>query len=300
MATVKWIKIVTDIFDDEKMLLIESLPGADSLIVIWFKLLCLAGKNNNDGVFLMNNRIPYTDEMLATIFRREVQTVRLALKTFEEFGMIEVVEGVITIPNWDKHQTLDAYEKKKERDRIYQQERRAKQKMIVKKSSDTSSDTSADCSPDVVALDIDIEKDIDKEIEEEIIVDSSLHSESMSSDNDYEKIKRMWNTLDGLGDIKGIKALTDKRKMAIRARLKEYSLENFEEAIENIRHSDFLQGKHNGRPFVITFDWFIRPNNFPKVLEGNYTPKRQESSGDVVDMWQKAFEESEARHSDQG
>ena len=174
MATVKWIKIVTDIFDDEKMLLIESLPGADSLIVIWFKLLCLAGKNNNDGVFLMNNRIPYTDEMLATIFRREVQTVRLALKTFEEFGMIEVVEGVITIPNWDKHQTLDAYEKKKERDRIYQQERRAKQKMIVKKSSDTSSDTSADCSSDVVALDIDIEKDIDKEIEEEIIVDSSL------------------------------------------------------------------------------------------------------------------------------
>ena len=124
--------------------------------------------------------------------------------------------------------------------------------------------------------------------------------DSMSSDNDYEKIKRMWNALDGLGDIKGIKALTDKRKMAIRARLKEYSLENFEEAIENIRHSDFLQGKHNGRPFVITFDWFIRPNNFPKVLEGNYTPKRQESSGDVVDMWQKAFEESEARNNDQG
>lgn len=111
--------------------------------------------------------------------------------------------------------------------------------------------------------------------------------DSMSSDNDYEKIKRMWNTLDGLGDIKGIKALTDKRKMAIRARLKEYNMENFEEAIENIRHSDFLQGKHNGRPFVITFDWFIRPNNFPKVLEGNYTPSRGDHSERInqVDSW---------------
>ena len=50
MAEVKWIKITTDIFDDEKILLIESLPDSDSIIVIWFKLLCLAGKMNNSGV----------------------------------------------------------------------------------------------------------------------------------------------------------------------------------------------------------------------------------------------------------
>ena len=114
MADVKWIKIVTDIFDDEKMLLIESLPDADSLIVIWFKLLCLAGKNNNNGVFLMNDKIPYTDEMFATIFRRNVNTVRLALQTFEQFGMVEIVEGVVTIPNWGKHQDLDKLEQKAE------------------------------------------------------------------------------------------------------------------------------------------------------------------------------------------
>ena len=114
MGAVKWIKIVTDIFDDEKMLLIESLPGADSIIVIWFKLLCLAGKNNNSGVFLLNGRIPYTEEMLATIFRRDLNTVRFALKTFEDFEMIEIINDTITIPNWSKHQTLDAYEKKKE------------------------------------------------------------------------------------------------------------------------------------------------------------------------------------------
>ena len=52
MATdVKWIKIVTNIFDDEKILLIESMPEADSIIVIWFKLLCMAGKQNNKGIF---------------------------------------------------------------------------------------------------------------------------------------------------------------------------------------------------------------------------------------------------------
>lgn len=32
----KWIKITTDIFDDEKILMIESMPSADSIIVIWW------------------------------------------------------------------------------------------------------------------------------------------------------------------------------------------------------------------------------------------------------------------------
>lgn len=156
MADVKWIKITTDIFDDEKMLLIESMPAADSIITIWFKLLVLSGKQNNNGVFLMNDRIPYTDEMLATIFRRDVQTVRLALTTFQQFGMIDVIDNVITIPKWNKHQTLDSYEKKKERDRIYQAERRANQKALVKKSSDKSSDVAISDKEEDKEEDIDI------------------------------------------------------------------------------------------------------------------------------------------------
>jgi len=168
MATVRWIKIVTDIFDDEKVLMIESLPNADSILVIWFKLLCLAGKTNNSGVFMFNDRLPYSDEMFAAIFRRELKLVRIAMNTFEQFGMIEVVDNVVTIPNWSKHQSLDAYEKRKERDRLYQAERRAAQRALVEKSSDTSADKSSDIAP------LDIDKDIDKEED----IKSSLLSEA--------------------------------------------------------------------------------------------------------------------------
>ena len=131
MADVKWIKITTDIFDDEKILLIESLPEADSIIVIWFKLLCLAGKVNNSGVFMLNEKIAYTDKMLATIFRRKETTVKLALETFEQFGMIQVVDNVITIPNWGKHQNLDQLESKKEYMRNYMKQHRQKQKNLI-------------------------------------------------------------------------------------------------------------------------------------------------------------------------
>lgn len=169
MAEVKWIKITTDVFDDEKILLIESMPSADSIIAIWFKLLVLAGKQNNNGVFMMSNKLPFTDEMLATIFRRDLNTVRLALKTFEEFGMIEVVDNVITIPNWNKHQTLDAYEKKKERDRLYQQNRRKKQKNLIEQKS-------PDKSSNVVVSDKEEEKEEDKE--KENIKENSLSTDS--------------------------------------------------------------------------------------------------------------------------
>lgn len=131
MADVKWIKVTTDVFDDDKILLIESLPDADSIIVIWFKLLCLAGKQNNSGVFIMGNKIPYTDGMLATIFRRKESTVKLALQTFEQFGMIEIIDGVITIPNWGKHQNLDQLENRKQFMKNYMKEYRQKQKALT-------------------------------------------------------------------------------------------------------------------------------------------------------------------------
>lgn len=128
-SEVKWIKIVTDIFDDEKILLIESMPEADGIIVIWFKILCLAGKINNFGILTMNDRIAYTEEMLANIFRRPLSTVRLALTTFEQFGMIEIVNNTIVIPNWEKHQNIEGMERVKEQTRKRVREYRDRQRI---------------------------------------------------------------------------------------------------------------------------------------------------------------------------
>lgn len=131
MAEVKWIKITTGLFSDEKIMLIEQMPEADTLLVVWFKLLCMAGRENNSGVFIMNGtRMPYTDEMLATIFRRPINTVRLALSTFEAFGMIEVDDGIISIPNWEKHQNIDGLDKIRENTRKRVQKHRENQKRI--------------------------------------------------------------------------------------------------------------------------------------------------------------------------
>lgn len=260
MAAVKWIKITTDIFDDEKVLMIESLPSADSIIVIWFKLLAFAGKQNNDGVFIMNNRIAYTDEMLASIFRRDINIVRLALRSFEEYGMIEIVDNVITIPNWNKHQTLDAYERKKERDRLYQQERRQKQRLLVQKSFEESSDTSltvANPSLPIVVSEEDKEKEEDKEI------DKDKENKRIN----YQEIVDMYNDI--CISFPRIKSLSDARKKAIKARLNVYTIEDIREVFVKAEASDFLKGR-NARNWSANFDWMMKDSNMAKILDGNF------------------------------
>lgn len=81
----------------------------------------------------------------------------------------------------------------------------------------------------------------------------------------YLKIVAAWNDL-GLGEVKSIQG---NRLKYLNARIKEYSEEEIIKGIRSIRDSSFLMGQ-NKNNWTITFDWFIRPNNMPKVLEGNY------------------------------
>ena len=186
MADVKWIKIVTDIFDDEKILMIESMPDADSIIVIWFKLLCLAGKQNNGGVIMLNDRIPYTEEMLSKVFRRPLNTVRLALELFKNYGMIEIIDDVITIPNWSKHQSLDALENKRERDRMRKAMKRNAQKALVEQTLSaecprTVARQSLDSRPTVDGKSLDVAF-VEGEEERDIDIDTSSKEEVVGSE----------------------------------------------------------------------------------------------------------------------
>lgn len=72
-----------------------------------------------------------------------------------------------------------------------------------------------------------------------------------------------------------ITRMTDKRRKLLNTRLKEYGKEEILKAIERAARSDFLKGQ-NGRQWQMTFDWMILPNNFPKVLEGNYDNHEQQ------------------------
>ena len=186
MSEVKWIKIVVGIFDDEKIKLIEALPSSDTIIVIWFKLLCLAGQMNCGGVLIMNDRIAYTDEMLAAIFRRPINDVRLALETFVRYGMIEIIDDVYVIPNWGKYQSRDKLENMQEKHRERQRKYREKQRLeIEKKRECVTSDVTRD---GICSISYSFSKSLNVN-NYHYVIENNIHSESLYITNNSRLYK---------------------------------------------------------------------------------------------------------------
>lgn len=185
MADVKWIKIAVDMFDNRKIKQIGSMPEGDSLLLMWVQLLCLAGNVNDGGFIYLTKEIPYTDEMLATQFNKPISTVRLALKTFEQFGMIEIINNMIFLSSWEKYQSTDRLATIREKDRERKRRKREAEKLLPQNSMECPR-----TSMDVPRLDIDIDKDKNKSISKK----SPRHKHGeyqnvLLSDDDLDKLK---------------------------------------------------------------------------------------------------------------
>lgn len=109
--------------------------------------------------------------------------------------------------------------------------------------------------------------------------DNNTVSKDTVCRTDVQRCVDAWNSLAdcGIKPVKRIKSGT-KRYDSLCARIREYGVDDVLRAIEKVRNSKFLQGKSgNKRQWDIKFDWFVLPNNFPKVLEGNYDDNDMQS-----------------------
>lgn len=272
MATGKryfWIKLRDNFFDDDGPadFLMSQINGAN--YVVLYQMLCL--KTINTGGRLENRIgeviIQYDVEKIRRACKYfSADTIRVALELYKSLGLIyEDIDGMLVIAN---HNTIVGSETdwaaKKQRQRI---EGKATKQL---QHGDDTMDNSVDDGGDNVPIEI-----RDKRLE---IRDKRLDKEtnlSISDDIDCRSDERQkvideWNSL-GISPISRLASGTNRYSM-LNARLKEYGLETVLQAVNNVRVSSFLRGQ-NKDGWTITFDWFVKPNNFIKVLEGNYTDK---------------------------
>lgn len=121
-------------------------------------------------------------------------------------------------------------------------------------------------------------------------VDSSLRSESRQNIDDYTPPKPERTDYQGVLDayheccpsFPTVIKLTETRKRAIKARLKDYGLDEIKRAFSLAGQSDFLKGSSG---WQASFDWLMKPANMTKVLEGNYTNRASPAGGKSKSMW---------------
>ena len=128
MVQVQWLKIYTDIFDNEKIKKLLKNRDGDSYCRVWFQLLTLAAKSNQNGAILLGENIPMTIDDLARIMSKTVNKLTKVIQQLCDLNMIIVKNDTIYIKNWDIYQSADKLEKMRTDNRNRQREYRERHK----------------------------------------------------------------------------------------------------------------------------------------------------------------------------
>jgi len=263
MSEVKWIKITTDIFDDEKFDAISSLADKQMIQLAWIKLLCLAGKCNDNGFLTISNEIPYTNEMLASRFNMSVGDVQRALVLFQELHMIEVVDNVYMISNWAKYQSVDDLDKIREKGKERTRRWREKQKALADKRKD-------EC---------DVTRDVTRDVNCSISISNSISNSLEDKDIDNKQVIQDIVVYLNNKTGKKFKWQTESTRKHINARLEDgYTYEDFCKVIDNKCEAWLNDPRMNT---------YLRPDTLftPSHFESYLNEKPQINTNEVVEEW---------------
>lgn len=251
-----WLKLQDDFFKSKRIKKLRKIAGGDTYTIIYLKMQLLAMKNG--GVLEYTGLEPTFSDELALDLDEEPENVGVTVNFLLSCGLLETADNKeFFVPYAVLNTGSEGASAKRVREH---RERKALQ-----------------CNTDETAVkqigngEKEIEIEIEIEKEKEIEIDYTAPSGTVCR-TDVQQIIDAWNSLN-LSRITKIVQGKDRDRL-LKARIKEYGVDSILQAIENVRKSDFLLGR-NKNGWTITFDWFIRPNNFPKVLDGNYDSKKE-------------------------
>ena len=193
------------------------------MLLVWIMLLVMAGKRNAGGMVYITETVPYTDEDLAEELRFEVNTIRLAMKAFEEFEMISTKSGFIKITGWEEYQNEDKLAEMRAKDRDRKRLKRAQARGELPSVFTESADVRRQSEDSPC-----IEEEEEKEKEKEKEIHSIIHS--------TPEQKRHY--LGGIG--KGVVLLSDEQMGDL---LDKLSIEEFDYYVGVVAENE-LKGHH--------------------------------------------------------
>ena len=187
-----YLKLKENYFDEDAIVLLESMQDGILYSNILLKLYLKSLKNG--GKLQLDENIPYTAQMIATITRQQVGTVERALQIFMKLGLVEPLQnGALYMSNIELLIGQSSTEgERKRRARLALQE----QKALPKAGADKCPPYQADiCPPE-----IEIEKEIEKEREREL----DTGQPARAAYGRYENVFLSQSELDGLkADLPG-------------------------------------------------------------------------------------------------
>ena len=270
-----YLRLKDNFFDSDELKILESMKDGYLYSNILLKLYLRSLKN--DGKLVVNERIPYSADMLASVTGHQVGTIKQALSVFKDLGLIDVLDNgaiyMLDIQNFIGKGSSEADRKREYRQRI--ETDRTNVQTNLRQISEKSP------------------QEIEIELEKEIEI-KNIHSPA-KQDNTPKEVYEIIDYLN-LKTGKSYKHTTKKTQSLIKARLKEhFTVDDFKKVIDN------MCAKWIGTKW----EEYLRPNTlfagrFDDYL--NQTPTKSETREriDNVNALLKQYEEEERRTNEQG
>ena len=250
-----WLKLKDNFFNQKEVKKLRRIAGGDTYTIIYLKMQLLSIKK--DGIIEFEGTEKDLAEQLSYEIDEDLNNIQVTLSFLKVNNLIEEISEnnflLTKVPDCIGKEGASAERVRRHRERKALLEKEKEQKMLQCNGEVTNSNNA------VIKSNTEIEKEIEKEI-----------NNNISKDIFINKVVSEWNSI----GVSPIKLIRGTRQKMLNARIKEYSEEGVLQAINNIKHSDFLKGQ-NKNSWVITIDWFLKPNNFIKVYEDNYNSKKK-------------------------
>lgn len=252
-----WLKLKRDFFKRHDIQIIESMQNGKDYILFYLKLLCESV--DHDGNLRFSNEIPYNEEMLSVITHTNIDIVRSAINVFSKLNMMEILDDGTFYMNEVNKMIGSAVDN----DNANRQRRfRERQKQLaLQESYDNVTNNNE-------SKNIDIDKDIDIKKE----------NKKEKKDVRIELIFNYWNTKEIINHTK----LNETRIKAIEKKLKDYSIDEIEKAIDH--YALVLKDKNSFWNYTWSLEDFLnRKNGFTTFLDDgsnwvNYQKQKNDSS----------------------
>lgn len=243
-----WLKLKDDFFTTREIKKLRRIAGGDTYTIIYLKMQLLSIKK--EGLIIYEGTEENLVEQLSLELDEDEDNVKMTLAFLQANKLIEQL-------------SRDEYLLNKVPESIGSETGSAER---MRKMREKRNNVTPQLQPVTKSY-----TEIERRDREDIDIETETEKHQLNK-KDIDLIMTEWNKLN-LQNLKAINNNT-KRYSMLKARIKEYSLDEVVQAIRSIDESDFLKGQNN-RGWTITFDWLVRPNNFLKVLEGNYIDKEK-------------------------
>jgi predicted phage replisome organizer len=262
-----WLRVKRDFFKRHDITIIEAMENGKDYILFYLKLLCESV--DHEGNLRFSEEIPYNDKMLSTITNTNIDIVRSAIEVFTKLGMMDILDdGTYYMSGVEKMigcMEQDEHTRESTRKRVQAFRERKKLKAIEESEEENTTEVLPKRYSNVTCNgEIEIEKEKEyKRISKDILCPTQ----------DVERAIDEWNNLPEPITKVHKMSPTSKRYKMLKARIKEYGIEMVIDAIRKVYDSDFLR-----QSTWFNFDWFVCPNNFIKVSDGNYDNKNSKTT----------------------